>query len=811
MKIRSLATAIVFSLISSVFLIAPTANATVVNGSLARNYVAFGSEIALFGTNLDLADRVTITDSSGSPSFQFRSTNFVVVNSTEIRITLPQRVDPSRTFTNNTWYEINVNLSTTSDSNYLGIFLYEAQPFDGSEGNVPCSQDGFVSVSAKILNLNTACTGSLTIPEGVTSIGNSVFYSTTSLTNVSFPSTLTVIGVQAFGLVTSLTNVNLVEGLTDISYLAFVGTHLTSLEIPNSVTTIGESAFEQTTLSTVTFGSGLETIGLEAFKNTNLTNITIPSSVTTIGDQAFYDIDTLASIEYCWPSGIDPADVLNGLEYVDLICNTKTTIEVTSLAESGPNTLAAAIAEVATSGLEESFIIELPTGTINVSDGFPEIIRDTEIRGQGTASVLNLTNFGTNIAQDVLFKTNRTSVDLVFKNIVVQGTITTGSAIRNNQGNIQISNSIFKNITNSGPDGLIENYADLNSRLYSTINIQDTVFQNISGSKIFFSDNGYAPSTSLNDLDYNNRIYINRNIFDNVGNIADVQRFIKIENSTFRNSTSSSLSIGNNRFQLLNSTFENSISLNLFTAWDPVTGYSTRAGTLTSLSALEKVVSGNTFKNISTLTQFVSLNTSPSNLGLLTFTNNDFQFMTNISPKSPELTDVLNDSVSYTLETVFTGNRYFYPSTITFNGNGATSGAMANSTGVAVANLPSNLFAKAGFNFGGWNTQADGFGVNYGNLGSYTYGADQTLYATWTLIPISAGSTNQENAQLLEEKAKQARELQQLLTILPSIGNLALEIGKLIEKITIQKCVKGKKIKKVKLGAKCPTGYKVKK
>ena len=416
---------------------------------------------------------------------------------------------------------------------------------------------------------------------------------------------------------------------------------------------------------------------------------------------------------------------------------------------------------------------------------------------------MNLIEFGTNIAQDVVFKTNRTSVDLVIKNIVVQGTIETGSVIRNNQGNIQISNSIFKNITNSGPDGLIENYAGLNSRLYSSINIQDTVFQNIVGGKLFYSDYGYTPSTSLNDLDYNNRIYNNRNIFDNVTSIAEVQRFLKIENSTFKNSASSSISIGNNRFQLLNSTFENSISLNLSTAWDPVTSYSTRAGIQTSLSALEKVVSGNTFKNISTLTPFISLNTSSSSLGLLTFTNNDFQFTTNASQKSPELQDVLIDSGSYTTETVFAGNRYFYTSTITFNGNGATAGTMANSIGVATANLPSNQFGKAGFNFNGWNSQADGLGASYGNLALYTYGADQTLYAIWSLIPPTI------NSEVNQEKAKQARELQELLTVLPSIGNLALEIGKLIEKMTIKKCVKGKKVKNVKAGAKCPKGYKV--
>ena len=128
---------------------------------------------------------------------------------------------------------------------------------------------------------------------------------------------------------------------------------------------------------------------------------------------------------------------------------------------------------------------------------------------------------------------------------------------------------------------------------------------------------------------------------------------------------------------------------------------------------------------------------------------------------------------------------------------------MANSTGVATANLPSNQFVKAGFNFGSWNTQADGLGVGYGNLAPYTYGADQILYATWSLIPPTS------NSAVSQEKAKQARELQELLTVLPSIGNLALEIGKLIEKMTIKKCVKGKKVKNVKVGAKCPKGYKI--
>jgi hypothetical protein len=805
MKMLLVAKSLAFSMLVSIFIGVPIAHGTVNvnNVQLSKMYAAFGSEIVLYGTNLDLADRITITDTATPPSFRYHSTSFIPVSSTEMRITLPLSTEPTRSFSADTWYYINVNSSTLTDANYLSVYLYEPQPFDGSDGRVECSEGGYVSISAQVLTSKYSCTGSLILPTGVTEIGNDIFNFDTNLTQISLPSTLIRIGTQAFTAATRISSITLPSNLTSIGISAFAGTSLTSIDIPNRVTTIGNSAFEDATgLANVTLGNGLTTIGQNAFKNTAIKNLTIPSTVTTIGIDAFKDIDTLESIQFCWPVELEATNILNGLEFVDLICDQKTTIQITNLIDSGPGSLAAAISQIAASDPEDSFLVELPVGVISIEDGLSEITRDTEIRGQGTASILNLTEFGTNIAQDAVFKTNRTSVDLVLKNIVVQGTIETGSVLRNNQGNIQISNSIFKNIINSGPDGLIENYAGLDSRLYSTINIQDTVFQNIAGSKIFYSDWGYPPSTSLNDLDYNNKIYNNRNTFDNVTNIAEVQRFLKIENSTFKNSISSSISIGNNRFQLLNSTFENSISLNLFTAWDPVTDYSTRAGTPTSLSALEKVISGNTFKNISAPTPFISLNTSSSNLGLLTFTNNDFQFTTNTSQKSPELQDVLIDSGSYTTETVFTGNRYFYTSTITFNGNGATSGTMANSTGVATANLPSNQFVKAGFNFGGWNTQADGLGVSYGNLAPYTYGADQILYATWSLIPPTS------NSAVSQEKAKQARELQELLTVLPSIGNLALEIGKFIEKITIKKCVKGKKVKKVKAGAKCPQGYK---
>ena len=82
---------------------------------------------------------------------------------------------------------------------------------------------------------------------------------------------------------------------------------------------------------------------------------------------------------------------------------------------------------------------------------------------------------------------------------------------------------------------------------------------------------------------------------------------------------------------------------------------------------------------------------------------------------------------------------------IQYDGNGATSGAMSNSTGVAVDEqftLKANAFRRTGYTFTGWNTAADGSGTTYTDQASVqnlstTNGATVTLYAQWTPIRYS--------------------------------------------------------------------------
>jgi hypothetical protein len=64
-----------------------------------------------------------------------------------------------------------------------------------------------------------------------------------------------------------------------------------------------------------------------------------------------------------------------------------------------------------------------------------------------------------------------------------------------------------------------------------------------------------------------------------------------------------------------------------------------------------------------------------------------------------------------------------------------------------------------------------------------------------------------------QDKArKDAKELSEILSIVPSIAGLSQSIAGLGNSLLLpKKCVKGKSIKNVKAGAKCPKGYKVKK
>ncbi len=119
---------------------------------------------------------------------------------------------------------------------------------------------------------------SVTLPDGLTSIGENAFYNCTKLTSITIPNSVTTIGSAAFKFCEGLTSVNIPDGVTSIPFETFCNCK---------------------SLTSVTIGIGVTKIGTSAFQSCEaLPSITIPSSVTSIGDLAFGGCNKLKSATF---------------------------------------------------------------------------------------------------------------------------------------------------------------------------------------------------------------------------------------------------------------------------------------------------------------------------------------------------------------------------------------------------------------------------------------------------------------------------------------------------------------------------------
>jgi hypothetical protein len=114
---------------------------------------------------------------------------------------------------------------------------------------------------------------SVTIPDGVTAIGDKAFYNMYHLSSVTIPGGVTAIGREAF-LYCHLRSIIIPNGVTAIGSRAFWSNPmwLTSVTIPDSVTSIGGQAFS-------------------CFDGNKLTSVTIPANVE-VGERAFDKYNT---------------------------------------------------------------------------------------------------------------------------------------------------------------------------------------------------------------------------------------------------------------------------------------------------------------------------------------------------------------------------------------------------------------------------------------------------------------------------------------------------------------------------------------
>jgi uncharacterized protein YjdB len=190
-----------------------------------------------------------------------------------------------------------------------GITAVPANAFSNTISKVYCTALTSVSLPEGLLSVGnfaffrcSALTG-INLPDGLLSIGNSVFAVCSSLTGIAIPDTVTSIGAQAFIECGQLKTVHFPAALNSMDVdgvFAISGLESADLSACTGLKVIGPNTFyDCPALSNVILPPNLTTLKEWAFEEcTSLTAITLPSTLTSIGEGAFNNDAALAALTF---------------------------------------------------------------------------------------------------------------------------------------------------------------------------------------------------------------------------------------------------------------------------------------------------------------------------------------------------------------------------------------------------------------------------------------------------------------------------------------------------------------------------------
>ena len=159
------------------------------------------------------------------------------------------------------------------------------------------------------------------IKDGITGLGDYLFYNCSSISAVELPNSLATIGRGVFSCCSSLKSISLPNNLSKLGLSVFYKSGLEELVIPEGIpyvpgflcqscgslkkvtlpqscTAIREYAFSKCEkLESIEIPANVEQISFFAFQYcTGLKSITIPEKVTSLGDHCFYNCNNLESV-----------------------------------------------------------------------------------------------------------------------------------------------------------------------------------------------------------------------------------------------------------------------------------------------------------------------------------------------------------------------------------------------------------------------------------------------------------------------------------------------------------------------------------
>jgi hypothetical protein len=140
---------------------------------------------------------------------------------------------------------------------------------------------------------------SYSVPQSVSSLGNSTFYACANLTTVIIPDACCSIGRLCFASCVSLENIILPSNISELNNSTFESCRsLRSIKMPESVNRIGNFCFAGChILTSVVLSPAVTSIGDHGFfECRSLVSVEIPAGVTAIGSWAFFGCGSLAYI-----------------------------------------------------------------------------------------------------------------------------------------------------------------------------------------------------------------------------------------------------------------------------------------------------------------------------------------------------------------------------------------------------------------------------------------------------------------------------------------------------------------------------------
>lgn len=168
-----------------------------------------------------------------------------------------------------------------------------------------CYSLALVTISNSVTNIgqyvfqNCYSLTSISIPSSITNIGTAMFSACYSLASVTIPHSIIQINNNAFSNCQSLVSVTIPDSVTTINNNAFQSCQsLVSIIIPNSVTSIGQLILSYcSSLASIIIPNSITFINASSFLYClSLASITISNSTTTISNSAFQNCQSLISI-----------------------------------------------------------------------------------------------------------------------------------------------------------------------------------------------------------------------------------------------------------------------------------------------------------------------------------------------------------------------------------------------------------------------------------------------------------------------------------------------------------------------------------